>query len=80
MHHFGNGNIRGARKLYQSSRSYLEPYRPAHMGLDLEHFFAQFENCFTEVLASTEEFPSIEIDPERIPEIHLDPSGESPPA
>ena len=28
LHHFGNGNIRGAKKLYLSSSAYLEPYRP----------------------------------------------------
>ena len=28
LHHFGNGNIRGARKVYFSSRDYLEQYRP----------------------------------------------------
>jgi uncharacterized protein len=73
LHHFGNGNIRGARKLYYSTRSYLEPYGPQYMGLDLEKFLAQFESCFTEVTASQEEFPKIDIDPERIPEIHLAP-------
>ena len=71
LHHFGNGNIRGARKLYHSSRQYLEPYRPHHLGLDLDALFASMENCFTEVLASTEEFPKIDLDAERIPEIHL---------
>ena len=36
LHHFGNGNIRGAKKLYESSRyKYLEPYRPQHLGLNL---------------------------------------------
>ena len=73
LHHFGNGNIRGARKLFHSSRAYLEPYRPKHEGLDLEKFFAEFEQCFTEVNASQEEFPEIEIVPDLIPEIHLDP-------
>jgi predicted metal-dependent hydrolase len=73
LHHFGNGNIRGARKLYHSSRQYLEPFRPRHLGLDLDGLFASMENCFTEVLASTEEFPQIELEAERIPEIHLDP-------
>ncbi len=73
LHHFGNGNIRGAKKLYHSSRAYLEPYLPRHEGLDLERLLAQMADCFAEVLASTEEFPRIEIDPERIPEIHLDP-------
>lgn len=73
LHHFGNGNIRGARKLYHSTRGYLEPYRPWHMGIDLEKFLAQFECCFAEVTASTEEFPKIDIDPDSIPEIHLVP-------
>jgi predicted metal-dependent hydrolase len=73
LHHFGNGNIRGARKLYYSTRGYLEPYRPAHLGLDLEKFLREFEDCFAEVTASEEEFPTIEIEPDRIPEIHLNP-------
>jgi predicted metal-dependent hydrolase len=72
LHHFGNGNIRGARKLYHSSRAYLEPYRPRHMGIDLEKLLWEFEACFAEVLGSGEEFPEIEVDPELIPEIHLE--------
>lgn len=71
LHHFGNGNIRGARKLYYSTRSYLEPYRPWHLGLDLEQFLARFEQCFTEVIANQDEFPQIDIVPDLIPEIHL---------
>ena len=74
LHHFGNGNIRGARKLYHGSRGYLEPFRPRHLGLDLDKLFAELEECFREVLASDEEFPQIDIDPERIPEIHLEPA------
>ncbi len=73
LHHFGNGNIRGARKLFHSSRSYLSPYRPKRMGLDLEKFFADMDVCFAEVVASQEEFPQVEIDADSIPEIHLDP-------
>jgi hypothetical protein len=73
LHHFGNGNIRGAKKLYLSSRAYLEPFRPKHMGLDLERFLAQFEQCFAEVMASRDEFPLVEINAELIPEIHLVP-------
>ena len=73
LHHFGNGNIRGAKKLYLSSSAYLQPYRPHYQGLDLEKLLAEFQTCFAEILASQEQFPEIEIDPERIPEIHLDP-------
>ncbi|MCH7752555.1 MAG: DUF309 domain-containing protein [Planctomycetes bacterium] len=71
LYHFGNGNIRGAKKVYITSRGYLEEYRPQYEGLDLEAFLAQYEKCFAEVLASEEEFPKIEIVPDLIPEVHL---------
>jgi predicted metal-dependent hydrolase len=71
LHHFGNGNIRGARKLYHSTRGYLEPYGAWHMGLNVHEFLADFERCFADVLASDEEFPEIEIQADLIPEIHL---------
>jgi predicted metal-dependent hydrolase len=74
LHHFGNGNIRGARKVYHTSRNYLQEYRPLYLGLDLDAFLAQYDRCFEPVLQSTEEFPRIDIDPELIPEIHLDPA------
>jgi predicted metal-dependent hydrolase len=73
LYHFGNGNIRGARKLHSSVHGYLEPYVPQHLGLDLATFLRQFDACLAEVAASTEEYPSIELDPELLPEIHLDP-------
>jgi uncharacterized protein len=79
LHHFGNGNIRGARKVYRSSRGYLTTYRPVCVGLDLEDFLTKFDACFAEVDACQEEFPRIEIDPELIPEIALDPPVDLPP-
>lgn len=71
LHHFGNGNIRGAKKVYVSSCAYLTDYRPWCEGLDLEKFLGEYEQCFAHVLASEEEFPKIEIEPDLIPEIHL---------
>lgn len=73
LHHYGNGNIRGARKLYGSSRNYLEPYRPKHIGLDLDKLFIEMECCFAEIIATEEQFPKIELNAELIPEMHLDP-------
>lgn len=73
LHHFGNGNIRGARKLYHSCRGYLEAYRPKHLGLDVDKLLADLERCCAEILASEEEYPQIELNPDLIPEIHLDP-------
>lgn len=76
LHHFGNGNTRGAKKLYFSSRKYLEEYLPSHLGLDLEKLFSELEACCRFIVESDEEYPSIEIDPELIPEIHLDPPAD----
>ena len=73
LHHFGNGNIRGSKKLYESCRKYLEKYLPFHRGLDLQKLFDELEACCAEINASTEQFPEIEIEPDLIPEIHLDP-------
>jgi hypothetical protein len=49
------------------------------LGLDVEKFLSQFDACFAEVAASDEQFPNIEIDPELIPEIWLEPPVELPP-
>ena len=74
LHHFGNGNVRGARKLYNSCRTrYLDAYRPWHMGIDVDQFLSELKTCCQSVLESDEEFPNIEIDPDLIPEIHLVP-------
>jgi predicted metal-dependent hydrolase len=78
LHHFGNGNIRGARKVYGSSRGYLEAYRPACEGLDVDAFLKQFDACFAVVATSREEYPEIDLDPELIPEIALDPPVQLP--
>lgn len=75
LHHFGNGNIRGARKVYVTSLNYLADYPSIYMGLDLDSFRDQYQKCFAEVLASEEEFPQIEIVPDLIPEIHLQPAA-----
>ncbi len=72
LHHFGNGNSRGAVKLYHSSRAYLEPYQPKHWGIQLDIFLQQMENCCRDIIQCEDLFPKIAIDPERIPEIHLE--------
>jgi uncharacterized protein len=79
LHHFGNGNIRGARKVFGTSRGYLVHFGPSCEGLDLEKFLAEFDVCFADVVATDEEFPKIELDPNLIPEIWLQPPVELPP-
>ena len=78
LHHFGNGNIRGARKVYNTSLGYLDEYPSPYLGLDLAAFKRQYAACFAEILASEEEFPHLEIVPDLIPEIHLQPAVVDP--
>jgi len=72
LHHFGNGNIRGAKKLNVGCRGYLDSYRPHYLGLDVDKLLSQLDTCCRKIMESQEEFPQIEIVPDLIPEIHLD--------
>ena len=76
LHHFGNENTRGARKLFHSSSKYLGEYRPTHLGLDVDKLLREMETCCRGILDSDEEYPSATLDPELIPEIHLSAAGE----
>ena len=80
LHHFGNGNLHGARKLYHSCRTrYLDAYRPWYEGVDLEGFLQQLETCCQSLLDEEADLSQVEIDPETIPEIHLVSSPGAPP-
>jgi predicted metal-dependent hydrolase len=71
--HFGNGNLQGARKLYASSRAYMEVYGPHYLGLDNAAFWRQMEQCFAQLLAGE---LSVELDLELAPVIGLEPPPE----
>jgi hypothetical protein len=73
LYHFGNGNIRGARKLHTSVHGYLEPYAPRYLGLDVVRFLREFDTCLAEVAAGIDGPGEIVLDPDLLPEIHLDP-------
>lgn len=38
-YHWGRGNATGAARLYHSGRKYMEPYRPAYRGLEVDAFW-----------------------------------------
>ncbi len=72
LFHFGNENLGGARKLYESSRSNLQRYGAFYHGLDLEKFHADMKTCFHELLEATQAYPAgVELVEERIPTIQL---------
>jgi predicted metal-dependent hydrolase len=70
--HFTNGNLRGASKLYRSSRDYMSRYGSPYLGLDADAFWRQMERCFAEVLAGDPD-RHVELRGELIPEITLEP-------
>jgi len=73
LFHFGNENFGGARKLYDSCRKYLDPFRPAYMEIDVERFLLDHQTCFQELLAfPSGEYPSgIELQDELVPKLHF---------
>jgi hypothetical protein len=72
--HFCNGNVRGAVKLYRSSRDYMAKYGSPHLGLDQQIFWADMERCFAPLLAPENADRKITPVEEDIPEIALNPS------
>ncbi len=73
LFHFGNENLGGARKLYESTRTNLQRYRPRYQGLDLEKFLSDMEYCFHDLLVAAQKYPEgVELQGERIPVIELD--------
>jgi predicted metal-dependent hydrolase len=43
LHHYQQGNLEGARRLYSGHRRYLGGYIPAHLGVDVAGFMAQMQ-------------------------------------
>lgn len=73
LHHFSTGNVRGAVKLYRTSRAYMEPLDGPFLGLDRIAFWQQMERCFHDLLAVEEPNRSTHLDDGLIPTITLDP-------
>lgn len=68
--HFGNENLGGAKKVYLSSRKYLEQYPADYEGLDLGKFLTDMQFCFQELLDNTEQYPSgVALRDERVPKV-----------
>lgn len=72
LFHFGNENLGGARKLYLTSRKYLEPYGDVYWGLDLKRLLAEMQHCFQEILDAEDIYGSgVVLRDERVPKLHF---------
>jgi predicted metal-dependent hydrolase len=72
MLHFGNDNLGGARKLYNSARQKLEQYPTPYCQLDLLQFLLDFEFCFQELLDAGDTYPeNVRLQDDRIPVMRL---------
>jgi predicted metal-dependent hydrolase len=77
--HFGNGNLGGAKKVYLTSRKYLEAYRPEYQGLDVTRFLDGMQLCFQELIDDQQAYPvGIELHDDRIPKIDIPGEMSSP--
>jgi predicted metal-dependent hydrolase len=77
LYHFGNGNLRGAVKLFHSSRNYMQTYGEQYLGLDAAKFWEQMQQCFNDVLASSDPDRNLRPQDELLPTITLDPAPPS---
>ena len=46
LYHWGNGNRTGADRLFAAGRDKAVPFRPRHLGLDVDAFWAAVEVVF----------------------------------
>ena len=70
LHHFGEGNLGGAIRMYRSARRYLTPCQPTMMGLRVDLFLDRFRDCFAELLQVREGYPDqIVLDRNRLPKL-----------
>lgn len=73
LYHWGNGNVRGAKKLYGSGRAYMEAYPSPHLGLDVPAFWNAMRSCLAPALADPAPADAA-LDPNLLPRIDLDPA------
>lgn len=76
LYHFGNGNYRGALKLYRTARAYMERYPSPYLGLDRVDLWSGMERCFASLLAAGDAAVGIPLEATLIPSIHLEPAPE----
>jgi uncharacterized protein len=68
LHHYGRGNLDGARSRFRLALARLEPYPAAYGGIDLQNFIRRMNGVMHRALS--EERPPA-LDPEKVPRLKL---------
>ena len=75
LYHFGNGNLRGALKLFHSGKKYMEQYPSPYLGLDRAAFWEAMARCYAPVFAEADLLRrDLRPDDALIPTVTLDPA------
>lgn len=69
-YHAINGNIKGANRLFESARRYMNLFAPTHRGLDVSRFWIQMEAALVEFQADPNS-GNARFYPDRLPVIEL---------
>jgi hypothetical protein len=72
VYHAGNGNARGARRLFHSGRRYMSGYPAGHLGLDVRTFWAELERALSDFLPDPAPASAM-LQADRVPMITLTP-------
>jgi predicted metal-dependent hydrolase len=73
LYHFGNGNRRGALRLYRSSQDYMKTAGALYLGLDVTRFWQQMEVCCAGLLQPDGVDSTVELEQDSIPTLELNP-------
>jgi predicted metal-dependent hydrolase len=74
LHHWGNGNWRGARRLFQSGRNYMSVYPPGTLGLEVDRFWQEMERALADILKDDPPPAGGRLDLSLAPMIQIDPA------
>jgi predicted metal-dependent hydrolase len=70
LYHFSEGNLGGARKMYDSTQRYLSSCATRADGIDIERLLTDMTLCFQDLIAARQYPEGLAIRAERIPRLH----------
>ncbi|MBX3444155.1 MAG: DUF309 domain-containing protein [Planctomyces sp.] len=77
LHHFSEGNLGGARKMYDSTVGYLAPHAERPTLFDVRRLMRDLEACFQELLSARDYPAGLSLRDDRIPRLHwTEPQGD----